>query len=189
MEGREVCNLHRKRCRLPRAALQALSPICQVNREDAKEPEKVRRKEPGSLSHRWEQRALQACDQEHPHWSVAGPRAERPLRSAAGILGCPSHSRARLRLPYPCAPGPRLKKHSRHFFRRLQSPFLPAYTPSLHCALVQRGFSATNKTKIGAPLSLPTTRWPTVNSDSVMKLGAVLAGTRWLSQMKAAEES
>ena len=86
---------------------------------------------------------------------------------------------------------------SRSETEETQPPFLqeaPEPFPScLHsqsiCALVQRGFSATNKTKIGAPLSLPTTHWPTVNSDSVMKLGAVLVGTGWLSQMKAVEES
>ena len=89
--------------RPPRAALQALSPICQVNREDTKEPEKVRPKEPGSLNHRWEQRHLQACDQEHPHWNITGPRTELPLCSATRILGCLSHST--MGLPYPVHSG------------------------------------------------------------------------------------
>lgn len=108
----------------PRAALQALSPICQVNGEDTKEPEKVRPKEPGSLNHRWEQRHLQACDQE-PHTGTlqdpgqssrcAPPPASWAVRHTAGWVYLT-----------PCTPGPRMKKYSRQFFSRLQSPFLPA---------------------------------------------------------------
>ena len=98
----------------PRAALRALSPICQVNREDMKEPAKVRRKELGPWITDGSRDALEACDQEHPHWNVTGPRTEHPLCSATGILGCLLHSRTDL--PY--------RVHSRSKSEEIQSPFL-----------------------------------------------------------------
>lgn len=149
---------------------------------------------------------------EHPHWSVAGPRAERPLpgpraswavRHPAGILGCPSPAGI-LGCPSPAgilglnvthSDAFAVPMRSRSETEETQPPFLqeacepfsscphfPAYIV-LSCS---GGFSAINKTK-SEHLSLSTTHWPTVNSDSVMKLGA-LVGTG-ASEMKAVEES
>ena len=131
----------------PRAALQALSPICQVNREDMKEPAKARRKEPGSLNHRWEQRRPGSL------WPGASTlKRYRTQDRAPTVL---SHRHLGLFVTQSYGFTLRRALQVQEWRNTVAIPlvdsrrlaFLPTFS-SPHCALMQQGFSAINKTTI-----------------------------------------
>ena len=172
--------------RPPRAALQALSPICQVNREDTKEPEKVRPKEPGSLNHWWEQRHPASLWPGAPTLEHYRTQDRAPAVLRHRHLGLSVTQPDGFTLPQALQVQDWRNTATNSLVDSRALSFLPTFS-SLHCALMQRGFSAINKTKIASTsLSIYHTL---ANGEFRLchEVGGVLAGTRWLSQMTAVE--
>ena len=147
--------------RPPRAALQALSPICQVNREDTKEPEKVRPKEPGSLNHWWEQRHPASLWPAAPTLEHYRTQDRAPAVLRHRHLGLSVTQPDGFTLPQALQVQEWRNTATNSLVDSRALSFLPTFS-SLHCALMQWGFSAINKTKIASTsLSLPHTgqRW------------------------------
>ena len=126
MEGSEACNLHRKWCQTPSSSppssvshlpgeQRGHERTCKGETEGAWVPES-----PMGAETPWEPvtRSIHTETIQDPGQST---HCAQPPASWAVC-----YTVVRIYLT-ACTPGPRMKKHSRHSFSRLQTPCLPAY--------------------------------------------------------------